>query len=96
MTNPLLIEDNLVNLLYDTVDARRSEIRRTAYGDRIIAHVDDLRERGWTNHDMVQFENCVIGSLRGEGGGCAVPVPNSRIRALLAVWTAYANWKAVV
>lgn len=89
MTNHLLIEDNLVNLLYDAVDARRHEIRRTAYGDRIIAHVDDLRERGWTNHDMVQFENCVIGSLRGESH-------YSRIRALLAVWTAYANWKAVV
>lgn len=85
----LLIENDLVNVLYDTTDRRRHEIRRTAYGDRIIAHVDDLRERGWTNRDMVQFENCVIGSLRGESH-------NSYIRALLAVWTAYANWKAVV
>ena len=95
MTNHLLIEDNLVNLLYDAVGSCSPEIRRTAYGDRIFAHVDDLRKRGWTNHDMAQFEHCVIGSLRAE----AFDSPrsqNSRIRALLAVWTAYANWKAVI
>lgn len=85
----LLHEDNLVNLIYDTVEARRSEILRTAYGSNIVAGIKDLQERGWTDHDMVRFENNVIGSLRAER-------QNSRMRALLAVWVAYANWKAVV
>jgi hypothetical protein len=89
MSTQLTREDRLVNVLYDTVEARKAEIRRTAYGRNILESIDLLLERGWTDFDMNKFEANIIGSLQGEH-------QNSRVRALLAVWRAYANWKAVV
>ena len=88
MSTRLTREDQLANVLWDTVEARKSEIRRCAYGSKILHGIDLMVESGWTDYEMVQFENNVIGSLRQESS-------NSRARALLAVWTAYANWKAV-
>ena len=88
MSTRLTREDQLANVLWDTVETRKSEIRRTAYGPHIIEGIDLMIERGWLDFDMARFEANVIGSLRNESN-------NSRMRALLAVWTAYANWKAV-